>query len=195
LSHSDLSILTLRRNNEIPTVPDATNRPDPFQRSRRTRETPITGPFRSERPPTSPRPPVMPRRRPRRGDLAFAAAVAALSLACAAGADGAAEFDYRKLSGIIIPGFASTQLRAWSVLDCPYSPFDFNPLDSVWLDTGKVQLPTCPVPFPIQYLVISGSCFTSSTSLFTRHFGGRVCVRSILFDRNRYSFIRQIHCD
>ncbi|XP_072968615.1 phospholipid--sterol O-acyltransferase [Typha angustifolia] len=43
-----------------------------------------------------------------------------------------------KLSGIIIPGFASTQLRAWSVLDCPYSPFDFNPLDSVWLDTTKL---------------------------------------------------------
>nr|XP_010940722.1 phospholipid--sterol O-acyltransferase isoform X3 [Elaeis guineensis] len=43
-----------------------------------------------------------------------------------------------KLSGIIIPGFASTQLRAWSVLDCPYSPLDFNPLDSVWLDTTRV---------------------------------------------------------
>nr|CAN69584.1 hypothetical protein VITISV_006259 [Vitis vinifera] len=37
--------------------------------------------------------------------------------------------DYSKLSGIIIPGFASTQLRAWSILDCPYSPLDFNPLD------------------------------------------------------------------
>lgn len=45
---------------------------------------------------------------------------------------------YKKLSGIIIPGFASTQLRAWSVLDCPFSPLDFNPLDSVWLDTTKV---------------------------------------------------------
>ncbi|XP_020274244.1 phospholipid--sterol O-acyltransferase [Asparagus officinalis] len=45
---------------------------------------------------------------------------------------------YSKLSGIIIPGFASTQLRAWSVLDCPFSPLDFNPLDSVWLDTTKV---------------------------------------------------------
>ncbi|XP_078448286.1 phospholipid sterol acyl transferase 1 isoform X2 [Wolffia australiana] len=43
-----------------------------------------------------------------------------------------------KLSGIIIPGFASTQLRAWSVLDCPYSPLDFNPLDLVWLDTTKL---------------------------------------------------------
>ncbi|XP_026660396.1 phospholipid--sterol O-acyltransferase-like isoform X3 [Phoenix dactylifera] len=43
-----------------------------------------------------------------------------------------------KLSGIIIPGFASTQLRAWSVLDCPYSPLDFNPLDPVWLDTTRV---------------------------------------------------------
>lgn len=48
--------------------------------------------------------------------------------------------DYSKLSGIIIPGFASTQLRAWSILDCPYSPLDFNPLDLVWLDTTKVSL-------------------------------------------------------
>ena len=47
--------------------------------------------------------------------------------------------DYSKLSGIIIPGFASTQLRAWSILDCPYSPLDFNPLDLVWLDTTKVM--------------------------------------------------------
>lgn len=47
--------------------------------------------------------------------------------------------DFRKLSGIIIPGFASTQLRAWSILDCPYSPLDFNPLDLVWLDTTKVM--------------------------------------------------------
>ncbi|XP_057246940.1 phospholipid--sterol O-acyltransferase isoform X3 [Beta vulgaris subsp. vulgaris] len=46
--------------------------------------------------------------------------------------------DFRKLSGIIIPGFASTQLRAWSILDCPYSPLDFNPLDLVWLDTTKL---------------------------------------------------------
>ncbi|XP_034691382.1 phospholipid--sterol O-acyltransferase isoform X2 [Vitis riparia] len=46
--------------------------------------------------------------------------------------------DYSKLSGIIIPGFASTQLRAWSILDCPYSPLDFNPLDLVWLDTTKL---------------------------------------------------------
>lgn len=45
---------------------------------------------------------------------------------------------YGKLSGVIIPGFASTKLRAWSVLDCPYSPFDFNPLDLVWLDSTKV---------------------------------------------------------
>lgn len=46
--------------------------------------------------------------------------------------------DYSKLSGIIIPGFASTQLRAWSFLDCPYSPLNFNPLDLVWLDTTKL---------------------------------------------------------
>ena len=48
--------------------------------------------------------------------------------------------DYSKLTGIIIPGFASTQLRAWSFLDCPYSPLDFNPLDLVWLDTTKVSI-------------------------------------------------------
>ncbi|KAK3011316.1 hypothetical protein RJ639_012394 [Escallonia herrerae] len=46
--------------------------------------------------------------------------------------------EYSKLSGIIIPGFASTQLRAWSILDCPYSPLDFDPLDLVWLDTTKL---------------------------------------------------------
>jgi hypothetical protein len=51
--------------------------------------------------------------------------------------------DYSKLSGIIIPGFASTQLRAWSVLDCPYSPLDFNPLDLVWLDSTKVSNAFC----------------------------------------------------
>ncbi|EYU17938.1 hypothetical protein MIMGU_mgv1a002679mg [Erythranthe guttata] len=45
--------------------------------------------------------------------------------------------NYGKLSGIIIPGFASTQLRAWSILDCPFSPLDFNPLDLVWLDSTK----------------------------------------------------------
>ncbi|XP_062220699.1 phospholipid--sterol O-acyltransferase isoform X3 [Phragmites australis] len=90
----------------------------------------------------------MPRRRRWRGDLALAAAIAALATVAMAAVgvavgDGGAEFDYRKLSGIIIPGFASTQLRAWSVLDCPYSPFDFNPLDSVWLDTTKTDHPEC----------------------------------------------------
>ncbi|XP_051118588.1 phospholipid--sterol O-acyltransferase-like isoform X2 [Andrographis paniculata] len=57
------------------------------------------------------------------------------------GGDAAAgEFSevHDKLSGIIIPGFASTQLRAWSILDCPYTPLDFNPLDLVWLDTTKL---------------------------------------------------------
>ncbi|CAI8614368.1 unnamed protein product [Vicia faba] len=63
-----------------------------------------------------------------------------LALLAVAGGDSgeAAELDYSKLSGIIIPGFASTQLRAWSILDCPYSPLDFNPLDLVWLDTTKL---------------------------------------------------------
>ncbi len=44
-----------------------------------------------------------------------------------------------KLSGIIIPGFVSSQLRAWAILDCPYTPLDFQPLDPVWLDTKKVR--------------------------------------------------------
>ncbi|KAL2643136.1 hypothetical protein R1flu_010723 [Riccia fluitans] len=43
-----------------------------------------------------------------------------------------------KLSGVIIPGFASTRLRAWAMLDCPYSPLDFSPLDPVWIDVRKV---------------------------------------------------------
>ncbi len=44
-----------------------------------------------------------------------------------------------KLSGIIIPGFVSSQLRAWAILDCPYTPLGFRPLDPVWLDTKKVR--------------------------------------------------------
>ncbi|KAJ7543177.1 hypothetical protein O6H91_09G028100 [Diphasiastrum complanatum] len=49
-----------------------------------------------------------------------------------------------KFSSIIIPGFASTRLRSWSIMDCPFSPLDFFPLDSVWLDTRKVlSVPTC----------------------------------------------------
>ncbi|XP_020599211.1 phospholipid--sterol O-acyltransferase [Phalaenopsis equestris] len=58
--------------------------------------------------------------------------------AVSASSSGGSELYFSKLSGIIIPGFASTQLRAWSVLDCPYSPLDFNPLDLVWLDTTKL---------------------------------------------------------
>eukprot|EP00256_Glycine_max_P049552 XP_006604503.1 phospholipid--sterol O-acyltransferase isoform X2 [Glycine max] len=61
-----------------------------------------------------------------------------LAVLAGATSDDGAELDYSKLSGIIIPGFASTQLRAWSILDCPYSPLDFNPLDLVWLDTTKL---------------------------------------------------------
>uniref|UniRef100_A0A453PIX8 Uncharacterized protein n=1 Tax=Aegilops tauschii subsp. strangulata TaxID=200361 RepID=A0A453PIX8_AEGTS len=104
----------------------------------------------------------MPPWRFRSGDLACAMVIAvatatAASVVVAAGAaDGEAEFDYRKLSGIIIPGFASTQLRAWSVLDCPYSPFDFNPLDSVWLDSTKVEIPVLHRPkYPITTLVLA----------------------------------------
>lgn len=44
------------------------------------------------------------------------------------------------VSGVIIPGFASSRLRAWALLDCPYSPLDFRPLDPVWLDTKKVLI-------------------------------------------------------
>lgn len=44
-----------------------------------------------------------------------------------------------KLSGILIPGFGSSRLLAWSMLDCPYSPMDFHPLDPVWLDIRKVM--------------------------------------------------------
>ncbi|XP_026419069.1 phospholipid--sterol O-acyltransferase-like isoform X3 [Papaver somniferum] len=54
------------------------------------------------------------------------------------GEGGGLSGDYSKLSGIIIPGYASTQLGAWSILDCPYSPLDFNPLDAVWLDSTKI---------------------------------------------------------
>ncbi|KAH7296615.1 hypothetical protein KP509_26G030600 [Ceratopteris richardii] len=43
-----------------------------------------------------------------------------------------------RIPGIIIPGFASSQLRAWALLDCPFSPLNFKPLDSVWLDSRKV---------------------------------------------------------
>ncbi|KAL5561966.1 hypothetical protein UlMin_031713 [Ulmus minor] len=64
--------------------------------------------------------------------------VAVLSTATAGVTGGEFGGDYSKLSGVIIPGFASTQLRAWSILDCPYSPLDFNPLDLVWLDTTKL---------------------------------------------------------
>ncbi|XP_056161387.1 phospholipid--sterol O-acyltransferase-like isoform X2 [Syzygium oleosum] len=67
----------------------------------------------------------------------------AMVVAAAAGASTEEEEEIRskqrqRLSGIIIPGFASAQLRAWSILDCPYSPLDFNPLDLVWLDTTKL---------------------------------------------------------
>lgn len=52
------------------------------------------------------------------------------------------------VSGVIIPGFASSRLRAWAILDCPYSPLDFRPLDPVWLDTKKVRasFPSLPIP-------------------------------------------------
>ncbi|XP_010048197.2 phospholipid--sterol O-acyltransferase isoform X1 [Eucalyptus grandis] len=71
--------------------------------------------------------------------LATASAVVVAAVA----ADASTEEEIRskqrqRLSGIIIPGFASAQLRAWSILDCPYSPLDFNPLDLVWLDTTKL---------------------------------------------------------
>lgn len=45
-----------------------------------------------------------------------------------------------KLSGVTIQSLSSTQLRAWAMLDCPFSCLNFHPLDSVWLDTRKVEL-------------------------------------------------------
>ncbi|KAI4324589.1 hypothetical protein MLD38_030064 [Melastoma candidum] len=92
-------------------------------------------------------PPYRPRRRLRtmssaRGISALAImAVMAIAVMASASASASGEEVLearKKLSGIIIPGFASTQLRAWSILDCPYSPLDFNPLDLVWLDTTKL---------------------------------------------------------
>lgn len=53
-----------------------------------------------------------------------------------------------KLSGIIIPGFVSSQLRAWAILDCPYTPLGFRPLDPVWLDTKKVGFVCIFSPLP-----------------------------------------------
>ncbi|XP_041004989.1 phospholipid--sterol O-acyltransferase [Juglans microcarpa x Juglans regia] len=68
----------------------------------------------------------------------LAATLLLFLLQCSVSSAGQFSGDSSKLSGIIIPGFASTQLRAWSILDCPYSPLDFNPLDLVWLDTTKL---------------------------------------------------------
>ncbi|CAI0385815.1 unnamed protein product [Linum tenue] len=63
---------------------------------------------------------------------------AGLRTVCGAEFDG----DYSKLSGIIIPGFASTQLRAWSLLDCPYSPLDFRfSTLSTWSGSTPPSLP------------------------------------------------------
>ncbi|KAK6164428.1 hypothetical protein DH2020_001292 [Rehmannia glutinosa] len=59
----------------------------------------------------------------------LAASLLLLLIPAAHGGGGEDTGKLEKLSGIIIPGFASTQLRAWSILDCPYSPLDFNPLD------------------------------------------------------------------
>lgn len=64
--------------------------------------------------------------------------------------------DYSKLTTILIPGYSSTQLRSWSILDCPYSPFDFNPLDLVWLDITKVRN-------------LNSSCNSTSPRMFELH--------------------------
>lgn len=73
-------------------------------------------------------------------EVRFAFVLLVLVLSAVNGDGGSSDFagHSSKLSGIIIPGFASTQLRAWSILDCPFSPLDFNPLDLVWLDSTKV---------------------------------------------------------
>ncbi|XP_030499845.2 phospholipid--sterol O-acyltransferase isoform X1 [Cannabis sativa] len=73
-----------------------------------------------------------------RGPTVLFLFIALVTAVAVAGGGGEFDGDYSKLSGIIIPGFASTQLRAWSILDCPFSPLDFNPLDLVWLDTTKL---------------------------------------------------------
>ncbi|KAI5084356.1 hypothetical protein GOP47_0000525 [Adiantum capillus-veneris] len=69
-------------------------------------------------------------------ELLFMSSAAALAQGAEAEAESAAA--ELKISAIIIPGFASSQLRAWALLDCPFSPLDFKPLDSVWLDSRKV---------------------------------------------------------
>jgi hypothetical protein len=69
------------------------------------------------------------------------------------------------------------------------------PLLAVRLQPPRLRLarhrqgptPYLPRHAPRTYLVVSGPRFTSATSLFTRHFGGGVCVRLILFRGNRYS--------
>lgn len=79
----------------------------------------------------------------------LAATLLLVLLQCSVSSAGQFSGDSSKLSGIIIPGFASTQLRAWSILDCPYSPLDFNPLDLVWLDTRKVCICSFRFSFPV----------------------------------------------
>ncbi|KAJ7542634.1 hypothetical protein O6H91_09G004300 [Diphasiastrum complanatum] len=49
-----------------------------------------------------------------------------------------------RFSNVIIPGFGSVRLRSWSLLDCPFSPLNIYPLDSIWVDTSKVlSVPNC----------------------------------------------------
>lgn len=109
--------------------------------------------------------------------VALFVAMVVLAVACSGSFSSSAEEirskQKRRMSGIIIPGFASTQLRAWSILDCPYSPLDFNPLDLVWLDTTKVKFPPT--------LSLSPAFLQSSLSFgvsFAGHFLSFICLRA-----------------
>lgn len=78
-----------------------------------------------------------------------------------------------RLSGVIIPGFASSRLRAWAMLDCPYSPLDFRPLDLVWLDTKKVNA----LFFHVDEFGFGEFWFSNQASSFTSN-----CTRLVVLD-------------
>lgn len=69
------------------------------------------------------------------------------------------------VSGVIIPGFASSRLRAWALLDCPYSPLDFRPLDPVWLDTTKVPAIPLFCCYSFRYMSVASKSFQLITAL------------------------------
>ena len=83
-----------------------------------------------------------------------------------------------KLSGIIIPGFASSQLRAWAHLDCPFSPLGFKPLDLVWLDTRKVYIHTYIHTYVYMY-----------TFPFILHIPLCICIFLVIYCLNAQDFL------